>query len=189
MFDKIILRSDHEGVKFGKYHRVHDVPAHHAAPLCRGRRPGAKTRSRPVIRADRPAQTGILPIAPRLVEQPTWTFADVWETVADAKPDAIAQVHGTLRTTWRDFDRRADGIAAALLKAGVRQQDKVALYLHNAPEYLEAAFAALKAALVPVNTNYRYLSDELLYLWTNADADAVVFHGSFTERVAELRQR
>ena len=38
-------------------------------------------------------------------------------------------------------------------------------------------FAAFKAGLVPVNTNYRYADDELVYLWDNADAVAVVFHG------------
>ena len=39
-------------------------------------------------------------------------------------------------------------------------------------------FGIFKAGLVPVNTNYRYGDDELVYLWTNADAVAVVFHGA-----------
>ena len=36
-----------------------------------------------------------------------------------------------------------------------------------------------------VNTNYRYAADELVYLWDNADVVAVVFHGTFAERIAE----
>ncbi len=118
-----------------------------------------------------------------------WNFADVWETIADAVPGRIAQHHGRRHDIWRDFDTRADGIAVALLRAGLKQQDKVALHLHNAPEYLETAFAAMKAGLVPVNTNYRYVEDELVYLWDNADASAVVFHGSFTDRVDTVRLR
>lgn len=118
-----------------------------------------------------------------------WTFADVWETVADMVPDRLAQMHGARCDAWSTFDRRADGIASALLGAGLRHQDKVALYLYNVPEYLEAAFAALKAGLVPVNTNYRYVRDELLYIWQNADAAAVIFQGRFDERVEELRGR
>ncbi|MCB0957020.1 MAG: AMP-binding protein, partial [Ilumatobacter sp.] len=43
--------------------------------------------------------------------------------------------------------------------------------------------------LVPVNTNYRYTEDELEYLWTNADAVAVIFHGTFTERCGHMRAR
>ena len=116
-----------------------------------------------------------------------WNFADVWETVADTQPDLIAQIHGSRRFTWRQFDSRANGIASMLLLAGLQRQDKIALYLYNGPEYLESAFAAMKVGLVPVNTNYRYRNDELRYLWDNADAAAVIFHGAFTELVDEVR--
>ncbi|MEY2438147.1 MAG: 3-oxocholest-4-en-26-oate---CoA ligase, partial [Acidimicrobiaceae bacterium] len=110
---------------------------------------------------------------------PGWNFADVWEVVAEALPDAPAQVQGDRRSTYAELDRRADGIALAFLDGGAKQQDKVALYLYNGPEYLESMFAAFKAGLAPVNTNYRYAEDELVYLWDNADAVAVVFHGCF----------
>ena len=118
-----------------------------------------------------------------------WNFADVWEAVADTVPDEPAQIHGDRRYRWCDFDRRADGVAAALLAAGLGHQDKVALNLFNGPEYLEGAFAAMKAGLVPVNTNYRYGPGELVYLWDNADACAVVFHGELTDSVRQARER
>ena len=118
-----------------------------------------------------------------------WTFADVWETVADTVPERIALAHGDRQVTWREFDHRADGIATALLHAGLQRQEKVALYLHNAPAFLESAFAALKAGLVPVNTNYRYTGDELVQLWTDADAAAVVFHGAFAAQAEAVRAR
>ncbi len=50
---------------------------------------------------------------------PGWNFADVWEVVAQQLPDATAQVQGDRRITWRDFDRRANGVAQAFLDAGV----------------------------------------------------------------------
>jgi len=118
-----------------------------------------------------------------------WNFADIWEHHADRFPDAVAQLNGSRSFTWREFDRRADGIAATLLAAGVARQDKVAHYLYNSAEYLESMYGIYKAALVPVNTNYRYTDDEIVYLWDNADTVAVVFHGTFTERCAGLRDR
>ncbi|MET0187739.1 MAG: AMP-binding protein [Pseudonocardia sediminis] len=118
-----------------------------------------------------------------------WTFADVWEAAADAVPGGTAQVHGDRRDIWSTFDRRADGIAATLLDAGLGRQDSVALALYNGTEYLESAFGAFKAGLVPVNTNYRYGPDELTYLWDDADASAVVFHGALTGTVAQVRDR
>jgi len=118
-----------------------------------------------------------------------WNFAEIWERVADKFPDAQAQVHGDRRFTWKEFDRRADGIARTLLDHGAVHQDKVALYLYNGPEYMETAFACYKASLVPVNTNYRYIDDELTYLWDNADAVAVVFHGEFAPTIERIRDR
>ena len=120
---------------------------------------------------------------------PGWNFADVWETVAQQVPEAPAQVHGDRHVTWAQFDRRANGIAQALLDAGVAEQDKVAQYLYNGVEYLESVFGAFKAGLAPINTNYRYLDDELVYLWENGDVVAVVFHGSFTDRIEGIRHR
>ena len=118
-----------------------------------------------------------------------WNFAELWEAVAERFGDSTAQIQGDRRLTWSETDARANGLARHLLDAGAVHQDKVALYLYNGPEYLETAFAAYKAGLVPVNTNYRYLGDELAYLWDNADAIAVVFHSSFTERVESVRDR
>ena len=118
-----------------------------------------------------------------------WNFADLWEEVAARFPDSPAQIQGERHITWSEFDRRADGLAKYLLDHGAEHQDKVALYLYNSPEYLEGCFGAFKAGLVPLNTNYRYLDDELLYLWENADATTVVFHGTFAERIEAIRSR
>ncbi len=118
-----------------------------------------------------------------------WNFGDVWEAVADTLPDAPALTHGARTLTWGELDHRADNVARWLLGAGVGYQDKVALYLYNCPEYLEATFACFKLGLVPINTNYRYADDELVYLWENADAVAVVFHGSFADRIEGIRDR
>jgi acyl-CoA synthetase (AMP-forming)/AMP-acid ligase II len=118
-----------------------------------------------------------------------WNLAGVWEWVADQFPEAPALSQGERRFTWAEVDRRADGVAATLLAEGATRQDTVAHYLYNCPEYLESIFGIFKAALVPVNTNYRYQDDELVYLWDNADAVAVVFHAAFTERVERIRHR
>jgi acyl-CoA synthetase (AMP-forming)/AMP-acid ligase II len=118
-----------------------------------------------------------------------WNYADVWEGVADHLADAPALTHGARTLRWGELDRRADGLAQWLLDHDIERQDKVALYLANCPEYLEATFAAFKVSLVPINTNYRYADAELAYLWDNADAVAVVFHGAFAERAGRVRDQ
>jgi acyl-CoA synthetase (AMP-forming)/AMP-acid ligase II len=116
-----------------------------------------------------------------------WNIADVLEIVAHEVPDAPAVIQGERRVSWAELDARAEALGAAFLDAGLGHQAKVALYLRNSPAYVEALLAALKVAMVPVNTNYRYSAAELTYLWDNADAEAVVFDAEFTAVVDEVR--
>ncbi|MEY2590483.1 MAG: 3-oxocholest-4-en-26-oate---CoA ligase, partial [Acidimicrobiaceae bacterium] len=53
--------------------------------------------------------------------------------------------------------------------------------------YLEAFYASLRAGLVPVNTNFRYTGDELVYLWADADVEVVLFHRRFTDTIDAIR--
>ncbi|MCP3936667.1 MAG: AMP-binding protein [Actinomycetia bacterium] len=119
-----------------------------------------------------------------------WNFADVWETNAAAVPERDVLVHGDTHISWGELNRRANGVAASLLAIdGMAQQDKVAQYMYNCAEFMESQFAIFKAGMVPVNTNYRYTESELFYLWDNADAVAVVFHGMFTEHIEHIHER
>lgn len=119
----------------------------------------------------------------------TWNFADVWETIANVAGDRLALAHADTHRSWKEMDERANGFANALLSLGVNEQDKVAQYLYNCAEYMESQFGIFKAGLVPVNTNYRYMDEELVYLWDNSDSVAVVFHGVFSERIEAVRDR
>ncbi|MBI1405391.1 MAG: AMP-binding protein [Caulobacter sp.] len=118
-----------------------------------------------------------------------WTFADVWEEIAAVAPDRPAQIQGERVISWGRFDRRANAVAAHLVAAGLGHQSKVAAFLYNAPEYLETYYAAFKAGLAPVNTNYRYEPEELFYLFDNADAEAIVFHAGFAPKLDAIRAR
>jgi acyl-CoA synthetase (AMP-forming)/AMP-acid ligase II len=118
-----------------------------------------------------------------------WNLADIWEAVAEILPDRPAQRWGSGQSTWVQFDRRANALAADLLRAGLSHQSKVAAYLYNCPEYLETYYAAIKVSAAPLNTNYRYGPDEVAYLLDNADAEAVVFHATFAPVLAQILDR
>jgi acyl-CoA synthetase (AMP-forming)/AMP-acid ligase II len=118
-----------------------------------------------------------------------WTYANTWESIARAIPDAEAIRQGEVSLTWRTFDAGADALAADLLAADLTHQAKVAVYMTNRPEYLVAYLAAFKAGLAPFNINYRYGADEVAYLLENADAEAVIFEAGFGDLLAPLRAR
>ncbi|WP_293897839.1 AMP-binding protein [Phenylobacterium sp.] len=118
-----------------------------------------------------------------------WTIADIWEAIAAAQSERAALIQGDRAITWAQFDARADALAAHLIARGMSRQGKVAAFLYNGVEYLETYFAAFKGGFAPVNTNYRYGPEELFYLFDNADAEAIVFHASFSDVVDKIRAR
>jgi fatty-acyl-CoA synthase len=116
---------------------------------------------------------------------PDYSFARAWQTVAALAPERIAIVCGNRRVTFGDFDERAERLACVLRDANVGPDDKVAIMCVNAPEYLEAFFAAQKLGAVPVNVNYRYVGAELAFLLENSDSVALVYHDDFAATVAD----
>lgn len=118
-----------------------------------------------------------------------WHFATTWELIADAQPDKVALISDSGARTWGEFDDRASRLATLLTDHGIGSEAKVGLYLHNGNEYLEAQYAAFKVRACPVNVNYRYKADELLYLLDNADAEVVFFQACYRARIWEVRDR
>ncbi|MFP8874142.1 MAG: AMP-binding protein, partial [Myxococcota bacterium] len=116
-------------------------------------------------------------------------YATLWEAISDVIGDRDAIVNGDVRRTWTEYDERASRLAGAFAAAGLGPGSKIGVYLYNGNEYLETQFAGMKLRGVPINVNYRYLDDELLYLLDNSDAEALVFHTSLGDRVARVMER
>lgn len=115
--------------------------------------------------------------------------ATVWEAISDVVGDAPAISCGDTHRTWGEYENRAARLAASFVQAGLKPDSKIGIFLYNSNEYLETQFAGFKMRGVPINVNYRYLDDELLYLLDNADAEALVFHSSLGDRVARIAPR
>ncbi len=115
--------------------------------------------------------------------------ASVWEAISDTVGDAPAICCGETSRTWSEYENRAARLSASFVQAGLKQNSKIGIFLYNSNEYLETQFAGFKMRGVPINVNYRYLDDELLYLLDNADAEALVFHSSLGDRVARIAHR
>jgi acyl-CoA synthetase (AMP-forming)/AMP-acid ligase II len=118
-----------------------------------------------------------------------WTYADIWQSIAQSQPMATAFVQGARTSTWQTFKAQANALAQCLLDSGLGRQSKVGAYFYNCPEYVCTVAAALKIGLTPFNVNYRYGGEELLYLLDNAEAEALIFDRSFLDTLAQIRPR
>ena len=113
-------------------------------------------------------------------------FASVWEMVADLVPENDALICGEEIVSWKDYDHRSSKVASALVKAGLGPNSKAGLYLNNSNEYLIGQNAIFKIGGVPINVNYRYVEEELIYLLDNSDAEAVFYHACYSSRINEI---
>jgi 3-oxocholest-4-en-26-oate---CoA ligase len=116
-----------------------------------------------------------------------FNLADLFESVADAVPAREAFVAGERRLTYAELDERATRLAHALAERGVGAGDHIGLHLHNGSEYIEGMLAAYKLRAVPVNVNYRYVEEELRYLFDDADLLVVITEPDLRERVDAIR--
>ena len=129
-------------------------------------------------------------------------LAALHEAIAERVPDRECLVSGSQRFTWAQTTERTRCLASVLRAAGLgchtereelagweSGQDHVALYLYNGHEYLEGMLGAYKARCVPVNVNYRYVDEELVYLLNDSGSKAVVFHACFAPTLERIRDR
>jgi fatty-acyl-CoA synthase len=78
------------------------------------------------------------------------------------------------RWSFTELSRSVDRLARGLLALGVQPGEKVALWMVNRPEFIEAMFAVMKigAILVPINTRLR--TEDTAYILGQSDAAALL---------------
>ena len=118
-----------------------------------------------------------------------WHFATAFEIIADEIGDSPALICDGVTRTWTQYDDRAAKIAAVLVEHGLGPDSKVGIYLHNSNEYLEAHHGVMKLRGCPINVNYRYREEELVYLLNNADAQALIFQSDYADRIDAIRSK
>ncbi|GHJ25860.1 fatty-acyl-CoA synthase [Streptomyces hygroscopicus subsp. sporocinereus] len=125
-----------------------------------------------------------------------YNLADLFESIVDTVPGREALVYldhpgsgAERRLTYAQLDAAANRLAHHLRDSGVAPGEHVGLHLCNGVEYLQTALACLKIRAVPVNVNYRYVEEELVYLYRDADLAALVYDAEFGGRVAAALPR
>jgi 3-oxocholest-4-en-26-oate---CoA ligase len=123
-----------------------------------------------------------------------FNLADLFDAVVDTGPGAEALVCGDgsgvhRRQTYQQLERRANQAAHALTAVGVGPGDTVGLHLHNGHPFIELMLACYKLRAIPVNVNYRYVADELAYLFDDAGLAVLCTEPEMAGEVEAVRGR
>src|SRR5215467_1629035 len=92
--------------------------------------------------------------------------------------------------SFADVEVESNRLASALAgKLGVAKGERVAILLANCPEFVVADFALIKAGLVRVPVNPRYVAPEIEFILDHSGAAALVTSSAFAGVVGEIAQR
>jgi len=128
-----------------------------------------------------------------------FNLAKVFDTLVESLGDRECVVWKDRRLSYGQLAERSRRLAAYLhgKGLGVRAdrgdlaghesgQDHVALAMYNGNEYLESMLGAYRARVAPFNVNYRYVGEELRYLFNDARPRALIFHSSLAPTLADV---
>ncbi|MFC5752657.1 non-ribosomal peptide synthetase, partial [Actinomadura rugatobispora] len=93
---------------------------------------------------------------------PDVSVAGLFERRAAESPDAVAVVSGDVELTYAELNDRANGLAHALVRRGVRPGDLVGVLMERSADLIVALLAVLKAgaAYVPLEERRRAVAAE-----------------------------
>ncbi|XVV05981.1 non-ribosomal peptide synthetase [Actinosynnema sp. CA-248983] len=113
-------------------------------------------------------------LAGPVVDLPWRGFAELLEAQVRRVPDDVAVVCGARRWTYDQLNRRANGIAHALLDRGLWAGDVVAVVLERDLEWAACVVALLKTGLVYLPVEPGFPADRVGFMTSRAGAALVI---------------
>jgi long-chain acyl-CoA synthetase len=112
--------------------------------------------------------------------------SELLERHRKARPDKVAYWDAARSVTYSQLASRTASIAAGLSGKGVRESDRIALYLPNGVDWIEGCFAGLRCAAVIVPISYDAAEAEIAYRLTDADCRMVITTPARKELIRSL---
>lgn len=95
------------------------------------------------------------------------------------RPASRVRVDGRWRIrTYAQMRRRVDAISLALVEHGVQRGDRVAIFSHNSPEWIEIDLAVMTVGAVPVPIYPTSTSEQVVHIVSDAQVRVICVAGS-----------
>jgi len=92
------------------------------------------------------------------------------------------------RFSFREVNRRANGLANGLMSLGLKKGDVAAFLSTNRAEIVEIYFALAKTGIIGIPLNYRLAPVEMIELMNHCGAQALLFDPWFPEVAGQIRE-
>ncbi|WP_019244329.1 MULTISPECIES: crotonobetaine/carnitine-CoA ligase [Bacillus] len=112
------------------------------------------------------------------------TLRDMWDDLARIHTEKTFLIfqdrHGNkCEFTYPQFNKEINKTANLFLNLGIKKDEKVAIQLHNCPEFLMCWFGLAKIGAVMVPINIHYTQEECEYILKKCDVKTVITEENF----------
>jgi len=114
---------------------------------------------------------------------------DVLRNNAYLHPDKMGAKDLSRSLTFKEWNDRANRLANALLRLGLKPGDRLAAIAYNCVEWMEIYAAAAKAGLTIMPILFRLTPTEYQYICEHGEAKAFIVAKEFVEGVESIRDR
>jgi acyl-CoA synthetase (AMP-forming)/AMP-acid ligase II len=98
---------------------------------------------------------------------------EVLERSSEIVPNKVCVFFKDDSLTYKGLNEQSNALAAALQKMGIRNGDRVAMYMSSCPEFYIAFYALQKIGAIVAWVNAAYRTQELMFILNNSQAKAV----------------
>ncbi len=107
------------------------------------------------------------------------TLGDLLDKASEDWPDREAIVFKEGRISYREYRKKVDQLAKALIHQGIQKGDKVSILFSNRPEWSISEYAVDKIGAIVVPINTRYKTNELEYILHHSDSTTLITMDQF----------
>jgi fatty-acyl-CoA synthase len=115
------------------------------------------------------------------------TIGDMLDETVERYPDREAVRFQGRGETYSELQQKVNKFAKGLIRLGIQQGDKVAIWMPNYPEWIYANLAIAKLGAVTVPINIRFKTTEVAYVLRNSNVTTLIMADKFlTNNFAEM---
>ncbi|MFO1444895.1 fatty acid--CoA ligase [Bacillus sp. Bva_UNVM-123] len=119
------------------------------------------------------------------------TIGKIFDLTVNKYPNkaAIYDARKDMRFTYKEWSLQVNRLANVLLNEGVKKGDRVSTFLYNTEELATAFFACAKIGAVFNPINYRLMSEEVSYIFQDANPKVVLFEKALEPVITAVENR
>jgi long-chain acyl-CoA synthetase len=126
---------------------------------------------------------------PTTIQYPETPLHQLLENAAEKHPTQTAIHYMGKNITYQELDETVDHFATALTKLGVKQGDRVAIYLPNIPQFIISFYAVSKLGAINTAVSPMYRERELEHQINDSGAETLIYLDLLHPVVTKIRDK